>query len=117
MSLEIKYIDSPDFDLWNFPCEKIDDFCMTITLSIGFSGKSGGDNFDVYVYSSEWLRKNTSPTFFLRSGIVMDRFNIDNLISCINNVLNKCNDRDEEKAIKNVAKNFEWEFESYCSGD
>lgn len=47
----------------------------------------------------------------------MDRFNIDNLISCINNVLNKCNDRDEEKAIKNVAKNFEWEFESYCSGD
>lgn len=115
MSLEIKSIDSPDFDLWDFPCDKVDDFCMMITLSIGFSDETGGDNFDVHVYSSEWLQRNASPSLFLRSSIVMNAFDIDNLILCVNNILEKCNDLDKRRAIKNVARNFEWEFEGYSA--
>ena len=67
-SFEIKNIDSPDFDLNNFPCEKVDDFFMYVTLSIGFSGEEGGDNFDVCVYSIKWLQKNIVFPFFFKKS-------------------------------------------------
>ncbi|ENW2615312.1 hypothetical protein IMW61_002173, partial [Neisseria gonorrhoeae] len=53
MRLKLKNHDCSDFDLEDFPQDKLENFCILLTLSIGFDESNGADYFYVYIYSTE----------------------------------------------------------------
>lgn len=113
MRLKLKNYDCSDFDLEDFPQDKLENFCILLTLSIGFDESNGADYFYVYIYSTEWLLSNIHRPMSLKNSIVTNRFNIEHILKLINDILEICNSTSEDKSISNLAKYFDWEFDDY----
>lgn len=110
--LEIKNMESIDYDIFNFP-ENIDNFNMLITMSIGFSGESEADNFGVRVCSTKWLMENIHTPEYMKFTIIVKNFFLDEFIDSINEILKKCLDTNENLTMKRLSHYFQWEFENY----
>ncbi|WP_165011078.1 Imm8 family immunity protein [Neisseria yangbaofengii] len=113
MNLELKKIYSIDYDLNNFPLDKIDNFFMVVTMSIGFINEDGADDFTVYIYTTKWLQENIFSPQLGKNSIIINKFDLHELIVLINSVLELCNSENDELAFYNLSKYFLWEFDGY----
>ena len=116
MKLEITNIYCVDFDLCNLTYEQAEIFQAVITISIGFVGEIGSDDFNAYVYTIKWLDKNLFSPMLCKHSIIMRRIDFFELYNYINNIIEKCNSESfisKDMALRTVAQYFYWEFEDY----
>lgn len=116
MKLEIKNIDCIDFDLCNLTYEQSEFFQTIVTISIGFVGEIGSDDFSVHVYTVKWLDKNLFTPMLCKHSIIVKKMDFIELYNYVNCIIEECNSMSftsKDMALRAVAKYFSWEFEDY----
>lgn len=114
MKLELKKMESIDYDIFNFPNE-IERFTVLITMSIGFQGQKEADNFNVRICSTKWILEHILYPEYMEHTIIVRDFNLSIITKEIERILEKCNHSDEKQAIRNLSRYFDWEFENYIA--
>ena len=113
MDIIIKSIDSFDYDPISFIPERIEELAINLTFTIGAKSSSGGDNFDLFVCSPEWLLKNMWEPEIVRHTLIIRKYDIEEIKKIIANYIDKCQSNTWIETAEKLSRYFSWEFEDY----
>lgn len=120
--MEIKFYESTDlwefeknlYEKWNPISNHYNLLGVNLSIIIGFENdqKETKDIFTIFVmheqdYNDEVLNF-TTPTW-----IVKGEFSWSRVYGAIENYVDSCNDKNEEKSFMNLRRRMNWEFEGY----
>lgn len=122
MKMKIKFFESTDlwefeknlYEKWNPISNHYNLLGVNLSIIIGFENDENEtkDIFTIFVmheqdYNNEVLNF-TTPTW-----IVKGEFSWNRVYGAIQNYVDSCNDKDEEKSFMNLRHRMNWEFEGY----
>jgi len=109
----IKSIDSFDYDPISYIPSGIEDLAINLTVTIGVKDSSGGDNFDLFVCSPEWLLKNIWDPEIVRHTLIIRKYDIEEIKKIITTYMEKCKSNTWLETAEKLSRYFAWEFEDY----
>lgn len=112
MRAVLKAIDSLDHDPRSYDVS-FEEISIYLTLSIGPDNENGSEYFRVFVCSPEWLVKRLWEPELIRHTLIVRRYNFDNIISIINECIEKCTCETWTETAQKLSRYFAWEFEDY----
>jgi len=87
-------------------------FAILVQLLVGPSEAPGEESFDLVVCSPEWLRAQGRPIIG-RHHLIVPNFNYDDLLSLVENYLERSTGSDWKEVACKVGRLGRWEFEDY----
>jgi hypothetical protein len=115
MKIVLKNIDSFECDPESYSPSAADDIAINITLKIGKEDGEGGDNFDLFICSPEWLSKNSWMPTWGRHMLLVRKYDLAQIITVINSRIEECTETDWLSSAHKLSRYFAWEFEDYSN--
>lgn len=113
MNIVIKSIDSFDFDPMTYVPVVQEELAINLTFTIGLKESSGGDNFNLFVCSPEWISMNLWEPEIFRHTLIIREYNIDEIIMVIISYIEKCSGKTWQETAEKLSHYLAWEYESY----
>jgi hypothetical protein len=116
MNAEIKDFYSSDiFNLETFQPQKTNEFAFELQIIAGIKGKEGGDSFDIFVCTPQWLIKNykKEDILFGRHRLIMFQYNYESLLNKINQYIEMLEEDSWDKLAEKINLIGRWEFFDY----
>ncbi|WP_331842910.1 immunity 8 family protein [Pantoea agglomerans] len=113
MKAELKTLgnDLCDLDVY-FP-EEIDNFVMSLTLTIGPMNEVASNYFYVRVCTPEWLCKRHWLPELMRHTLLVRKYDLDEITKTITDYIDQCEGRDWMEIAHKLSRVFAWENEDY----
>lgn len=113
MKAELKTLgnDLCDLDIY-FP-EEIDNFIMSLTLTIGPLQEEGSNYFYIRVCTPEWLCKNQWLPELMRHTLLVRKYDLDEIKKAIMDYIDQCEGNDWMEIAQKLSRVFAWEYEDY----
>lgn len=113
MKAELKTLgnDLCDLDVY-FP-EEIDNFVMSLTLTIGPMNEVASNYFYVRVCTPEWLCKHHWLPELMRHTLPVRKYDLDEITKTITDYIDQCEGRDWMEIAHKLSRVFAWEYEDY----
>lgn len=94
---------------------KIDNFSLSIKLLVGEygNGSDAADLFDMTICTPKWLLENHSGNLFPRGFLIVENYNFNDLLNCINKLLSTIEADNWESLAEKFNKFAIWEFDNY----
>ncbi|HHL2559132.1 TPA: immunity 8 family protein [Yersinia enterocolitica] len=112
MKAILKNIDCIHHDFNVYSPDK-DETAITLTLMIGSVDSTGGDNFDVFVCTPEWLCKHQWVPELIRHTLLVRKYDLDEITKIITDYIDQCEGKDWTEIAQKLSRVFAWEFEDY----
>lgn len=113
MKAELKTLgnDLCDLDVY-FP-EEIDNFIMSLTLTIGPVSEVGSNYFYVRVCTPEWLCKHQWLPELMRHTLLVRKYDLGEITKTITDYIDQCEGKDWMEIAQKLSRVFAWEYEDY----
>lgn len=92
---------------------EIDETAITLTLNIGNASSSGGDNFDVFICTPEWLCKHQRLPKLMRHTLLIRKYDLEKIKQIIADYIIQCEGDDWMEISHKLSQFFAWEYEDY----
>ncbi|MDF7680568.1 immunity 8 family protein [Enterobacteriaceae bacterium ESL0689] len=112
MKAILKNIDCLHHELNSYN-QELDDIAITLTLTIGIPDLPGGDNFDVFICTPEWLCKNQWLPELMRHTLLVRKYDLNEIKKIIADYIDQCEGNDWMEIAQKLSRVFAWEFEDY----
>jgi len=112
MKAILKNIDCTHHDL-NTYYSDVDETAITLTLTIGITDSLGGDNFDVFICTPEWLCKHHWLPELMRHTLLVRKYDLDEIKKTITDYIEQCEGNDWMEIAQKLSSVFAWEYEDY----
>lgn len=115
MKAELKYLHSPDIDLYQYIPEESDNFGFLLQAMIGSEGKEGEDSFDIIVCTTKWFQSNYVERMPLLgySFMFVSQFSLEEIEQAIQIFCKECTGETWIELASKLSKLGKWEFEGY----
>ncbi|MRS92483.1 hypothetical protein GJV04_20960 [Enterobacteriaceae bacterium RIT714] len=112
MKAILKKIDCAHHDFSTYKPE-IDEIAITLTLTIGTTDSSGGDNFDLFICTPEWLCKHQLVPELMRHTLLVRKYDLDEITKTITDYIDQCEGNAWMEIAQKLSRVFAWEYEDY----
>ena len=116
MKMILKKIYSLDIDepLSTYLPNEPNNFFLSVKLLVGDDyGSDAADLFDMNICTPKWLLENCSGNLFPRGFLIMESYNLNILLDCINELLSEIEADNWEVWAEKLNKFAIWEFDNY----
>jgi len=114
MKIKIKSIDlNNDISLLDYRPDRIDDFSISITFTIGEEETEGGDLFLVNACAPKWLSKNVNEGLWGRHILIVEKYDPHIIASFVNSHIERIEESSWIESAEKISRFMQWEFEDY----
>lgn len=113
MKAELKTLGNDMCDLDLYVPEEIDNFIMSLTLTIGPINEIGSNFFYIQVCTPEWLCKHRWVPELMRHTLLVRKYDLDEITKTITDYIDQCEGSDWMEIAQKLSRVFAWEFEDY----
>lgn len=113
MRAKLKELGADDVGLASYVPEDPRCFSVNLRLCIGLEGSDGGDYFELFVCTPEWLGKNLNGQLWGRHFLIVREFDYEGLVSTLERQIGLCTGEQWSDIADKLARFFNWEFEDY----
>jgi hypothetical protein len=113
--LTLKGIDFGAEDMSTYSPQIPDNFCVWLTLAIGYEGVEGSHLFQVGICTASWLSHQLSikGTYVLRHIILVETFDFALVKKTVSEIIQNADRPSWEESVQILGRYFAWEFEDY----
>ncbi|RAU32966.1 MULTISPECIES: immunity 8 family protein [unclassified Pantoea] len=113
MKAILKSISNDDVELDTFHPEDELNFSLRLLLRIGCEDSSGADNFDLRIYTPEWLCKHHWVPELMRHTLLVRKYDLEEITKTITDYIDQCEGKNWIEIAQKLSRVFAWEYEDY----
>ncbi|ACS84126.1 immunity 8 family protein [Musicola paradisiaca] len=100
-------------NLETFMPEEVNDFNLSLVLSIGPVDEVGTNYFYLNVCTPEWLCKHRWLPELMRHTLLVRKYDLDEIKKTITDYIDQCEGEDWMEIAQKLSRVFAWEYEDY----
>lgn len=106
-------VNSANFNLEGYLPEETGCFSLWMNLFIGPDNEKGGHDYQVLVYTPEWLCKHPWLPEQMRHTLLVRKYDLDEITRTITDHIDRCEGEDWMEIAQKLSRVFAWEYEDY----